>query len=81
MYRLAVRRLIMSKNYTSEVLKERHVRRLNQFLAPRLHPKPEIVFAFTLMSSFKITGLETCMISTAVSYVSRKTKGNQIILE
>ena len=57
----------MSKNYTSEVLKERHVRRLNQFLAPRLHPKPKIVFAFTLKSRVKKTGLETCMIPTAVS--------------
>ena len=57
----------MSKNYTSEVLKERHVRRLNQFLAPRLHPKPEIVFAFALKRSVKTAGLETCMISTAVS--------------
>ena len=60
----------MSKNCTSEVLKERSVRRLiNSWDPPRLHPKPEIVFAFALKSSVKITGLEMCMISTAVSYM------------
>jgi len=70
----------MSKNYTRSSL-EREVREeTHQFLAPRLHQKPEIVFAFTLKSSVKITGLETYMISTAVSYVSSNTKRNQIIL-
>ena len=57
----------MSKNYTRSSL-EREVREeTHQFLAPRLHPKPKIVFAFTLKRSVKIAGLEMSMISTAVS--------------
>ena len=54
----------------------------HQFPTPTLHPKPEIVFAFTLKSRVKITGLEICMISTAISnmFPVCNTKGNQIIL-